>query len=137
MNSSSTRRIALRLTPQEDDELNDFLSSSLRFKTKSELIRAAIYSYIHQSPSRPRIEEQENTLSKATTNLLDQMVVKGLFKDRNDAIEFIIRKVNEEHFLSLWLNKIIRGYVDTRNLLGQEDFSLPEQSEERRRGEKD
>ncbi|MEM0073643.1 MAG: hypothetical protein QW078_04090 [Thermoplasmatales archaeon] len=137
MNNSNTRRIALRLTPQEDDELNDFLSSSLRFKTKSELIRAAIYSYIHQSPNRPRIEEQENTFSKATTNLLDQMVVKGLFKDRNDAIEFIIRKVNEEHFLSLWLNKTIRGYVDTRNLLGQEDFSLPEQGEERQRGEKD
>ncbi|MEM0141461.1 MAG: hypothetical protein QXN66_05455 [Thermoplasmatales archaeon] len=137
MNSSNTRRIALRLTPQEDDELNDYLSSSLRFKTKSELIRAAIYSYIHQPAARPRTDEQENALSKATANLLDQMVVKGLFKDRNDALEFIIRKINEEHFLSQWLNKLIRGYVDTRNLLGQEDFSLPEESEEGQRGEKD
>ncbi|MGC8645653.1 MAG: hypothetical protein ACP5UO_05250 [Thermoplasmata archaeon] len=137
MNNSNTRRIALRLTPQEDDEINDYLSTSLRFKTKSELIRAAIYSYIHQPTPKARTEEQETPLSKATMNILDQMAVKGLFKDRNDALEFIIRKANEEHFLPLWLNKLIRGYLDTRNLLEQEDFSLPEESEERQRGEKD
>jgi Arc/MetJ-type ribon-helix-helix transcriptional regulator len=137
LNSSSTRRIALRLTPQEDDEINDYLSTSLRFKTKSELIRAAVYSYIHQPAPKARNEDQEAQLSKATANLLDQMVVKGLFRNRNDAIEFIVRKATEEHFLPLWLNKLIRGYLDTRNLLEQDDFSLPEESEERQRGEKD
>ncbi len=135
MDSNSTRRIALRLTPQEDDEINDFLSTSLRFKTKSELIRAAVYAYIHHPQSRQvEAEESDVKLSKATLNTLDQMVMKGLFKDRYDAIEFIIRKVNEEHFLPMWLNKLVRGYLDDRNLLNVEDLPFEEKGEERQRG---
>ena len=137
MDSSSTRRIALRLTPQEDDEINDFLSTSLRFKTKSELIRAAVYSYIqHPQTQQAPVETSEMKLSKATLNTLDQMVMKGLFKDRYDAIEFIIRKVNEEHFLPMWLNKLVRGYLDDRNLLNFEDLQFEEKGGERQKGEK-
>ena len=136
MDSNSTRRIALRLTPQEDDEINDFLSTSLRFKTKSELIRAAVYAYIQHPQTQPSVEGTEVKLSKATQNTLDQMVMKGLFTDRYDAIEFIIRKVNEEHFLPMWLNKLVRGYLDDRNLLNFEDLPFEEKREERQRGEK-
>jgi hypothetical protein len=64
------------------------------------------------------------------------MVMKGLFTDRYDAIEFIIRKVNEEHFLPMWLNKLVRGYLDDRNLLNFEDLPFEEKREERQRGEK-
>lgn len=136
MDSNSTRRIALRLTPQEDDEINDFLSTSLRFKTKSELIRAAVYAYIQKPQSQASAEETEIKLSKATLNTLDQMVLKGLFRDRYDAIEFIMRKVNEEHFLPMWLSKLVRGYIDNRNLLNFEDLPFDEEKEERQRGEK-
>ncbi|MCL5408133.1 MAG: hypothetical protein M1518_02055 [Candidatus Thermoplasmatota archaeon] len=136
MDSNSTRRIALRLTPQEDDEINDFLSTSLRFKTKSELIRAAVYAYIQHPQTQRSVEDTEVRLSKATQNTLDQMVMKGLFTDRYDAIEFIIRKVNEEHFLPMWLNKLVRGYLDDRNLLNFEDLPFEEKREERQRGEK-
>ena len=59
-----------------------------------------------------------------------------LFKDRYDAIEFIIRKVNEEHFLPMWLNKLVRGYLDDRNLLNFEDLPFEERGEEKQRGEK-
>lgn len=126
MDSNSTRRIALRLTPQEDDEINDFLSTSLRFKTKSELIRAAVYSYIQKPSTQPAIDEGELKFSKATLNMLDQMVLKGLFRDRYDALEFIIRKVNEEHFLTMWLSKVVKGYLDNRNLLNFEELPLGE-----------
>ncbi|MCL4333100.1 MAG: hypothetical protein M1290_03565 [Candidatus Thermoplasmatota archaeon] len=136
MDSSSTRRIALRLTPQEDDEINDFLSTSLRYKTKSELIRAAVYAFIQRPQVQTSVEESEVKLSKATLNTLDQMVMKGLFKDRFDAIEFIIRKVNEEHFLPMWLNKLVRGYIDDRNLLNFDDLPFEDKGEERQRGEK-
>ncbi len=135
MDSISTRRIALRLTPREDDEINDYLSRSLRFKTKSELIRAAVYAYIQKPPVQTRVEEPESKFSKATLNTLDQMVLKGLFKDRNDALEFIVRKVNEEHFLSIWLSKLVKGYLDNRNLLNVEDLSLDEPGESKQRGE--
>jgi Arc/MetJ-type ribon-helix-helix transcriptional regulator len=123
------------LTPQEDDEINDFLSTTLRFKTKSELIRAAVYSYIHKSGYQERQQESEITFSKATMNTLDQMVVKGLFKDRNDALEFIMRKVNEEHFLSIWLSKLVKGYLDTRDLLTMDDFSSMDEKDDKQRGE--
>lgn len=136
MDSSSTRRIALRLTPREDDEINDFLSTTLRYKTKSELIRAAVYSFIHKSGSQVQSQEYELSFSKTTLNMLDQMVLKGLFKDRNDAIEFIIRKVNEEHFLSIWLSKLVKGYLDDRNLLNLEDFSLEDAKSDKERGER-
>jgi Arc/MetJ-type ribon-helix-helix transcriptional regulator len=137
VDSNSTRRIALRLTPQEDDEINDFLSTSLRFKSKSELIRAAVYAYTRRpQEQQTSVEDSEVKLSRATLNTLDQMVTKGLFKDRYDAIEFIIRKVNEEHFLPMWLNKLVRGYLDDRNLLNFEDLPFEEKSEERQRGEK-
>ncbi len=82
------------------------------------------------------MEESDVKLSKATLNTLDQMVMKGLFKDRYDAIEFIIRKVNEEHFLPMWLNKLVRGYLDDRNLLNFEDLPFEEKREEKQRGEK-
>lgn len=136
MDSNSTRRIALRLTPQDDDEINDFLSTSLRFKTKSEFIRAAVYAYIQRPHVQPSVEDTEVKLSKVTLNTLDQMVMKGLFRDRYDAIEFIVRKVNEEHFLPMWLGKLVRGYVDDRNLLNFEDLPLEEGREEKQRGEK-
>jgi Arc/MetJ-type ribon-helix-helix transcriptional regulator len=136
LDSNSTRRIALRLTPQEDDEINDFLSTSLRFKTKSEFIRAAVYAYIQRPQAQASVEDTEIKLSKATLNTLDQMVSKGLFRDRYDAIEFIIRKVNEEHFLPMWLSKLVRGYLDNRNLLNFEDLPLDEGKEEKQRGEK-
>lgn len=137
MDSGSTRRVALRLTPQEDDEINDFLSTTLRYKTKSELIRAAVYSYIHKASSEQHSEKYDLNFSKATLNMLDQMVLKGLFKDKNDAIEFIIRKVNEEHFLSIWLSKLVRGYADSRNLLNLEDLSFEDKKGSRERGEKE
>ncbi len=136
MDSNSTRRIALRLTPQEDDEINDYLSTSLRFKSKSELIRAAVYSYIQQPQTKTSFEDTEIKLSKATLNTLDQMVAKGLFRDRYDALEFIVRKVNEEHFLPMWLNKLVRGYLDDRNLLNIDNLSFEERGEEKQRGEK-
>ncbi len=82
------------------------------------------------------MEESDVKLSKATLNTLDQMVMKGLFRDRYDAIEFIIRKVNEEHFLPMWLNKLVRGYLDDRNLLNFEDLPFEEKREEKQRGEK-
>ena len=122
---------------KEDDEINDFLSTSLKYKSKSELIRAAVYEYIqHPQTRQPSVEDSEVKLSKATLNTLDQMVSKGLFKDRYDAIEFIIRKVNEEHFLPMWLSKLVRGYLDDRNLLNFEDLPFEERGEEKQRGEK-
>lgn len=136
MDSNSTRRIALRLTAQEDDEINDYLSTSLRFKTKSELIRAAVYAYIQNPQVQHPAEDAEVKLSKVNLNTLDQMVSKGLFNDRYGAIDFIMNKVNEEHFLPIWLGKIVRGYLDNRNLLNFEDIPLREGWGEKQRGEK-
>ncbi|MCL4413065.1 MAG: hypothetical protein M1526_06920 [Candidatus Thermoplasmatota archaeon] len=136
MKESGTRRIALRLTRQEDDEVNDFLSSTLRFKTKSELIRAAIYAYIRKPEEiQTAAENQQYKLSKASLKLLDQMVLKGIAIDRDDAIEKIIQISNYERVIPQWISKEERAYMDNFNTLNLNDIPTPPDDKRKNRGE--
>jgi len=114
MSGDNSRRIALRLTPQEDDEINDFLSTTLKFKTKSEFIRAAIFSYIKGANQVQKPQTISSGISTATLKALEPYVKKGYFDNYEEAIDFIIDKAGSEGFLPAILNKRVKWIADTK-----------------------
>ncbi|MGC8546550.1 MAG: hypothetical protein ACP5MU_02700 [Thermoplasmata archaeon] len=139
MDKSGTRRIALRLTPQEDDEINDFLSTTLKYKTKSEFIRAAIYEFIKKPARKEEIQktEPQYNLSRASLKLIDQLVLKGIARDRDDAIEKIIQAANYEKVLTQWIVRQERGYFDSFNTMGMNNLFDPQEEKKKHEGEDD
>ncbi len=139
MDKSGTRRIALRLTPQEDDEINDFLSTTLKYKTKSEFIRAAIYEFLKKPEPKQEIRkaEPQYNLSRASLKLLDQLVLKGIAIDRDDAIEKIIQAANYEKVLTQWIVRQERGYFDSFNTMGMNNLFDPQEEKKKHEGEDD
>ncbi len=116
MSGDNTRRIALRLTPQEDDEINDYLSTTLKFKTKSEFIRAAIFYYIKNANLENKKESKTMEVSRATLAALEPYVKKGYFDSIDSALDYIVDRAGTEGLLPALLNKRAKWVVDARKM---------------------
>ena len=109
MNSA---RITLRMEAQELDEIDDFLSRSLQFSSRSEFIRYAIITYIDRSNKGLLSEDGIKVqLDNRFMNVADDLIKSGLFKDMDDMINHILRKNVSEGHLAKMIESMMSGYI--------------------------
>ncbi len=117
-------RITLRIDNIILEEIDDFLSRHPEYDSRSAFIRHAVVEYIKLvqmgalKKTGVRIEIEDRLL-----NMLHQYVEYGYFRDINDLMTYVLRRLAEDGTLA----KILKGYVNSLNLL-----RLDEEVEERK-----
>ncbi len=117
-------RITLRIDNIILEEIDDFLSRHPEYDSRSAFIRHAVVEYIKLvqmgalKKTGVRIEMEDRLLS-----VLQQYVEYGYFRDINDLMTYVLRRLTEDGTLA----KILKGYANSLNLL-----RLDEEVEERK-----
>lgn len=104
-------RISLRLTPEEVEEIKEFLTRNPKFKNISELFRHAVTEYISRVNScGENVDSEDNliinfSLSPALERVIDNFVDFGVFRSRWDAREKIV------NYIELKIPSLVRDFL--------------------------
>ncbi|WP_055032392.1 ribbon-helix-helix domain-containing protein, partial [Acidiplasma aeolicum] len=102
-----TEKLTLRISKEELEEIDSFLSTNSNYTNRSEFIRLAVLEYI--SNLRIGIISKNNTLhvNPIIEKSLQRAVSSGYFKSLDDAYEEIINEA--------WRNNIISGLIEAKH----------------------
>lgn len=107
-------KLTLRISKEELDDMDEFLSLNERFPSRSEFIRHSVQEYI--AKSRVIVENtrrQSLELSDNLDRLIESAVQNGLFKSKMDAVVEIL----ERAFLDGVVDSIMKTKMDSYSKL--------------------
>lgn len=107
-------KLTLRISKEELDDMDEFLSLNERFPSRSEFIRHSVQEYI--AKSRVIVEntrKQSLELSDNLDRLIESAVQNGLFKSKMDAVVEIL----ERAFLDGVVDSIMKTKMDSYSKL--------------------
>ena len=109
---NNNARITLRMDAEELDEIDDFLLRTLQFGSRSEFIRHAVMTYIEKSNKGLLSEDGiKIELDNRFMNITEDLIKSGLFKNIDDAINYILRENISKGYLPKIIDSLMDGYI--------------------------
>ena len=118
MSDGRSERITLRMAAHEVEEIDDFLARHPEYPSRSELIRYFVMEGIQrENRGIPTDNGIRVVFNAGTMNVLEDFVDLGMFRDMEDAVNFLFRRSIEEKFVMKVLRELLESYRELNSAI--------------------